>query len=141
MQDQIFTLQFKNQESKIFQIQAGILQGFSIFLILFLYYNLELIKACNLSYQYIIGLGFINNTNILAYKRSTYKTTRTLSKLYQKYIEQATKYKASFSSKKYSLIYFFCCTRRFNLSQALQLEETIIQFCKSIRILGLYLNI
>ncbi|MGH7238586.1 MAG: hypothetical protein ACREHG_00820 [Candidatus Saccharimonadales bacterium] len=71
MTDWRATLWFENKKSKVYTIQAGIPQGSPILPILFLFYNLELIEACNPQYGRVSGLGFVDDVNVLAWGQST----------------------------------------------------------------------
>ena len=54
---------FNNQKSRVLNIFIRIFQDFSLFLILFLFYNIELLEICNLIKVEVNSLTFINNIN------------------------------------------------------------------------------
>jgi len=62
------------------KINADISQRFLISLILFLFFNVSLIKKCKALKIKIKVLNFINDINILVYDRFTEEICRTLSK-------------------------------------------------------------
>ena len=62
------------------KVNADISQRFLISLILFLFFNVSLIKKCEALRIKIEVLNFVNNINILVYDRFTEEICRTLSK-------------------------------------------------------------
>ncbi len=73
-------LTFNEQMSDIRKINANILQKFFISSILFLFFNISLIKKCKALKIKIEVFNFINDINILIYNRFTEEICRTLSK-------------------------------------------------------------
>ncbi len=73
-------LTFNEQMSDIRKINANILQKSFISSILFLFFNISLIKKCNALKIKIEVFNFINDINILIYNRFTEEICRTLSK-------------------------------------------------------------
>src|SRR6266487_1880881 len=68
MLNQKIILIFNNQKSRILNIFMRISQDFSLFLILFLFYNAELLEICNSIKVEVNNLAFVNNVNIFIYK-------------------------------------------------------------------------
>jgi len=66
--------------SDIREINANISQRFFISLILFLFFNVSLIKKCKALRIKIEVLDFINDINILVYNKFTEEICRILSK-------------------------------------------------------------
>ena len=64
-------LVFNNQKFNILNIFIRISQDFSLFLILFCFYNIKLLKIYNLIKIKVNSLIFINNINLLVYKLIT----------------------------------------------------------------------
>jgi hypothetical protein len=64
------TLLVDNKETELHQLQASVLQGSLLLLILFLFYNALLLKALNQLDLPLSPLGFANDVNLLMYKET-----------------------------------------------------------------------
>ena len=88
----------------LYQVLGRAPQRSILSLILFLFYNTKLISL------YLglrtIAIIFINNTNILAYRKSIATIYRALEEAYTYYLLQTRKFGIKFTSSKYKLIYF-----------------------------------
>ncbi len=71
MLNQKITLIFDNQESRVLNISVRISQDSSLSLILFLFYNAELLEICNLIKVEVNNLTFVDDVNMLVYKSIT----------------------------------------------------------------------
>ena len=67
---------FDNQKSEVLQISVKVSQDLSLFLIFFLFYNVKLLEICNSIRKKISNVEFINDINMLAYKRFTKNNCR-----------------------------------------------------------------
>jgi hypothetical protein len=68
--------------TKAFPICSGIRQGSSLPLILFLFYNTNLVNACNIPTAQASGIGFVYDVNALALSESTENNCRMLLSLH-----------------------------------------------------------
>ncbi len=66
-------------------ININILQNFPLLLILYLFYNANLLKIYNNIKLRISFIKFVNNINILIYKKSIKQNCRILNKIYNRY--------------------------------------------------------
>jgi len=73
--------------SDIHKINANILQKFFISSILFLFFNVSLIKKCKTLRIKIKVFDFINDINILTYDKFIEEICKTLSKTYDVYVK------------------------------------------------------
>jgi len=71
MLNQKIILVFDNQKSRILNIFVRISQNSSLSLILFLFYNAELLEICNLTKVEVNNLAFVDDVNMLIYKLIT----------------------------------------------------------------------
>ena len=69
------------------KINADILQRFFISLILFLFFNVSLIKKCKALRIKIKVFNFVNDINILTYNKFIEEICRTLSRMHDVYAE------------------------------------------------------
>ena len=125
------------ESSSIF---IGILQGFLLSLILYLFYGADLLDLCDDIKLYISDIGFIDNANILIYSFSIQKNYRKLEYLYSVYIEQSKHHSSIFDPKKFYLIYFLRTPRKFDIIFSLKISNIELQSSIDIRVLGIILD-
>ena len=61
-----------------------IFQDFSLFLILFLFYNVKLLEICNLIKAEVNNLVFVDDVNLLVYELITEKNCKQLKAVHNK---------------------------------------------------------
>ena len=83
MTDRKMTIQLLEYELSLFSINTEILQGFFISLILFLFFDLELINTCTQLRKGINSVRFMNDVNILIYEDSTVNNCKKLKVMYK----------------------------------------------------------
>ena len=71
MLNRFIMLIFKNKEFKKFEVNTEILQDSLLLLILYLFYNAELIERCNNLSKRVSYMRFINDINLLVYSLFT----------------------------------------------------------------------
>ena len=116
-------------------------QGSPLFIILFLFYNIELFEIYQRSSSKVLGVGFADNLNVLAYSTLIARHYKKLEELYRDYIAQAYCFSIKFKLIKYKLIYFLIATRRFNLLALVHLNSIIKALFKEIKVLSIYLDL
>ena len=79
------TLIFNNQKFKILNILIRISQDSFLLSILFLFYNVELLKICNSIQVRINNLMFMNDVNLLVYELITKRNYKQLKTVHDKY--------------------------------------------------------
>lgn len=136
MTNRITTLAFQGQESDTIQLEAGVPQGSSLLPILFLFYNAGLLELCENRRLQTIAVGFVDNTNILAYSLSMASNCRALEKVHTECLKWARKHGIQFALNKYKLIHFTRRQRAFDLTEIIQLEGTTKEPSPDIRVLG-----
>ena len=80
--DRKTTLVLGRWQSPTYRVSTSILQGFPITPILFLFFNTDLVEHCTWSTHQVIGLGFVDNVNILACRDSTEENCHLLKKVH-----------------------------------------------------------
>jgi len=65
-------------------ININISQSFSLLLILYLFYNVNLLKICNNIKLRINFIEFVDNINIFTYNKLTKRNCKVLNKIYNK---------------------------------------------------------
>src|SRR5436305_3939131 len=71
MTDQKTTLIIQGTQTEAFLVLAGVPQGSPLSLVLFLFYNSELLDLCNQPKEGLSAIGFADDVNMLAYGRLT----------------------------------------------------------------------
>ena len=82
LENQETLLRFNEWINDMHEINADILQKFLISLILFLFFNVNLIKKCKTLRIKIEVFNFVNNINILIYDKFIEEICKTLSKVH-----------------------------------------------------------
>jgi len=131
----------KNYTIKKRETNVDISQNLFLFLILYLFYNANLLKQCNDIRLRINVINFVNNVNILTYKELTKRNYRMLAQIYNKCEQWIRTYNFKFAKKKYKLIYFLRISKKFNISVNITLikYKRFIKF--NIKVLEIWLNL
>ena len=87
-------------------MNINILQDFLLSSILYLFYNVNLLKACNNINLKPNFTDFINNINILIYKKFMKHNCRVLNKIYDKCKQWLKTHDIKFLKTKHELIHF-----------------------------------
>ena len=117
-------------------MSSGVPQGSLLSLILFLFYNAELLQLCSRTKEGMISIRFADDVNLLAYSTSTHLTCRHLERMHLICQEWAKRYGISFAPNKYELIHFTRRRTKFNLQETVHLGETEKSLTESVRVLG-----
>jgi hypothetical protein len=123
-----------------FPIHTGIPQGSLLSPIFFLFYNANLVDACNLPTSPSSGIGFVDDVNALAFCKTTEDNCRTLQSIHERCLEWARKHGASFAPEKYILVHFTKARTKHNTACRLTLPSLTITSCPSARVLGVILD-
>ena len=134
------TLVVQGHETEPFEITAGVPQGSTLFPILFILYNAELMELCDRPNERLSALGFSDGVNILTYSRSTETNCRTLEIAHSRCIEWAKRHGMHFAPKKYELIHFTRSRTKFNLQAGIDVGQGPLSPLPDIRVLGVWLD-
>ena len=119
---------------------AEVLQGFSMSLILYLFYTAELLKICNNFRKRLSASVFVDDTTLLVYRFFTEQNCQILKHAHEACLKWAYQYGASFVSKKYDLIHLSDRSSKFNMQIFVQLREIIKSSDTEIRILEIWID-
>jgi len=78
------TITINNYTTTKRNINIDISQDSSLLSILYLFYNANLLKTCNNIKLKISFIEFVNNVNILIYRKSTKRNCKILNKIYNR---------------------------------------------------------
>ncbi len=80
MRNRHITLAIDDDTTFMRRVDADISQDSSIFLILYLFYNADILKSLKRSRYRIIAIEFVNDINILTYETNTKNNCKALKK-------------------------------------------------------------
>ncbi len=130
------TLCLPGYNTDAFPTHKGIPQDSPLSLILFLFYNANLVNACNLPTSPSSGISSVDDVNALAFGKTTENNCRTLRSIHERCLEWARKHGALFAPEKYILVHFTTARTKHNTACPLTLPSLTITPCPSARVLG-----
>ncbi len=133
-------LTFNEQISMMWQVNTDISQRFLISLILFLFFNANLIEKCEALKIKIKVLNFVDDINILIYDKITKSICESLSWAYNVCVKWAWTHDATFVSEKYEFTHFIRKSKRFNMIVNLRIKNLIIKSKLNVQVLEVQLN-
>jgi hypothetical protein len=134
------TLCLPGYNTDAFPTHTGIPQGSPLSRILCLFYNANLVDACNPPTSPSSGIDFMDDVNALAFGETTEDNCRTLQSIHERCLEWARKHGASFAPEKYILVHFTKARTKHNTACPLTLPSLTITPCPSARVLGVILD-
>jgi hypothetical protein len=133
-----FTLNILMMISRL--IKINILQRFFIFLILYLFYNVDLLKVFKKSSRRVAIVNFVNDINFLTYNIFIKQNCWTLKHIHQKCKTWSDRHDAVFASIKYELVHLTRNHRKFNMQIELRIEEIQKTSAFYVRVLNVQMN-
>ena len=122
------------------RINVNISQNSSLFLMLYLFYNANLLKSYeNVKLRFNI-IKFVNDINILTYNESTKQNCEMLKKTWNKIVEWTKRHDFKFNERKHKLIHFLKISKRYNINVNIMLKEHRVNANINFRILKIQLN-
>ncbi len=116
-------------------VNVDILQDSSLSSILYLFYNANLLKACDDIKLRINFTDFMNDINILIYKEFMKCNCRVLSEIYDRCEQWSKTYDIKFLMTKHKLIHFMKIFKWFNMKVNVKLTRHQINLKSDIRVL------
>jgi len=108
--------------------------------ILYLFYNVNLLKACDDIRLRTSFTDFINDINILIYEKFMKRNCKVFSKIYDRCKQWSKMHNIKFSKTKHELIHFMKTSKWFNINVDIKLMKHQINLKSNIRILKVQLN-
>jgi len=121
-------------------MNINISQNSLLSLILYLFYNMNLLKACDDIKLRTNFTNFVNDINILIYKEFMKCNCRVFSEIYDKCKQWSKTHDIKFLMTKHKLIHFMKTSKWFNMKVDVKLMRHQINLKSDIRILKVQLN-
>ncbi len=121
-------------------MNVDISQDSLLSLILYLFYNANLLKACDDIKLRTNFTNFMNNVNILIYEEFIKRNCRVLNKIYDRCKQWLKTHDIKFLMTKHELIHFTKIFKWFNMKVDVKLIKHQINLKSDIRILRVQLN-
>jgi hypothetical protein len=140
LQNRTTTLTMNRKMIVSFSMRIKFFQEFSLFFVLYLFYNVDLLKMCDKFEINTKFLKYANDVNILIYDKNTNENCRNLKRVHKFCEKWATRHEFLFVSIKYELIYFIKNSKKFDMIITIKIESSMIQFKIDIQILKIQIN-
>ena len=134
------TISITGYTSELMNVEAGIPQGSVLSPILFLVFAAGLLEVTHKPLQRKIALGFVDDTTLIAYGKTTKDTCRQLETVHEECLKWADKHGAKFAPAKYELIHFTRRPKKFDMKQGVRIGQTVVKLEPLVRILGAHLD-
>ncbi len=116
-------------------VNIDISQDSSLSSILYLFYNANLLEACDDIKLKTNFTDFVNDVNILIYKEFIKRNCRVLSEIYKRCKQWSKMHDIKFSMTKHELIHFMKTSKWFNMKVDVELMKHQIDSKSDIRVL------
>ena len=134
------TLIIENYTMMKRKVSVSISQNSSFFLMLYLFYNANLLKSCkNVKLRFNV-IKFVNDINILTYNESMKRNCEMLRKTWNKIVEWTKRHGFKFNERKHKLIHFSKISKRYNMNANITLKKHQINASTDFKILKIQLN-
>jgi Reverse transcriptase (RNA-dependent DNA polymerase)/Endonuclease-reverse transcriptase len=133
---------YAGHRSEWIETRTGIPQGSPLSPILFLFYISELLESLQEPRTATIGLGFVDDTNLITWGTSAEENCQRLTEAHKVCEKWARRHGARFAPEKYQLIHFTRNRRtaREDLASSIQLAGHHISSEEKVRLLGVWLD-
>jgi hypothetical protein len=134
----IFAVNWRMIES--FSMQIEISQKSSFFSILYLFYNVDLLKMCNKFETNTRFLEYVDDDNILIYEKNIEENCWNLERMHKLCERWAIRYEFVFISIKYELIHFIKNLKKFDMTITIKIDSNPIQSKIDIQVLDVQID-
>ena len=140
LKDRQTSLVLGRWQSNTHQVSTGIPQGSPVSLILFLFFNKDLVKYCARSTGKVSGIGFVDDVNVLVVGNSTENNCQVLEHVHRGCTKWAHHHRATFTPHKYKLMHLTRSPKRFNMTVGVNLDRVAKAPQPTLRILSVLLD-
>jgi hypothetical protein len=125
MQDKKINLIVKARQTIMSNVNVDISQKSSMSLILYLFYNANLLKFLEQSSRKMIVIDFVNDINILIYNINTISNCRLLKKMHEHCLLWSRRHEVVFASIKYELIHLTKNIAKFDMQTSIKICDVV----------------
>ncbi len=140
LKDQRITITIDDYMMMKCSVNINISQNSSLLLILYLFYNANLLEACDNIKLRTNFTNFVNDINILTYEKFMKCNCRVLSEIYNRCKQWSKMHDIKFLMTKHKLIHFMKTSKWFNMKVDVKLIKHQINLKSDIRVLRVQLN-
>jgi hypothetical protein len=141
MQNRCTTLKVNKQSTFMNQIKVDISQNSFVSLILYFFYNADILKVFERFKYKITVINFVNDINILMYDTSITSNCRALKKTHVICELWTRRHDARFASTKYELLHLTKNHRRFDMTITINVKNVIRESTIIVRVLSVQFDI
>jgi hypothetical protein len=141
MQNKCTTLRINEQSTFMNQIKVDISQNSFVSLILYLFYNADILKVFERFKYKITVINFVDDINILTYDTSITSNCKALKKTHVICELWARRHDVRFASIKYELLHLTKNHRRFDMTITINVKNVIRKSTIIVRVLSVQLDI
>ncbi len=140
MQDRRINLIVRAKQTIMSNVNVDISQKSSMSLILYLFYNANLLKLFEQSSRKMIVIDFVNDINILIYDINTINNCRLLKKMHEHCLLWNRRHEIVFASIKYELIHLTKNIAKFDMQTSIKICDVVKQFFNHVRVLNVQID-
>ncbi len=141
MQNRYTTLKINKQSTLINLIKVDISQNSFVSLILYFFYNANILKIFERFKYKITIINFVDDINILTYNTSITNNCRALKKTHVIYELWTRRHEIRFASIKYELLHLTKNHKRFDMTITINVKNVIKESTTIVRVLSVQLDI
>jgi hypothetical protein len=140
MQDRQISLIVTAEQTIMSNVNVDISQKSLMSLILYLFYNANLLKLLEQSFRKIIVIDFVDDLNILIYDINTIDNFRLFEKMHEHCLLWSRRHEAVFASIKYELIYFVKKIAKFDRQTSIRICDVVKEFFNHVDVLKMQID-
>jgi hypothetical protein len=141
MQNRCTTLKINEQLTFMNQIKVDISQNFFVSLILYFFYNADILKIFERFKYKITIIDFVNDINILTYDINITSNCKTLKKIHVIWKLWTRRHDVRFVSIKYELLHLTKNHKRFDMTITINVKNVIRKSTIIVRVLSVQFDI
>jgi hypothetical protein len=141
MQNRCTTLRVNKQSTSMSQIKVDISQSSFVSLILYLFYNADILKVFERFKYKITVIDFVNDINILTYDINITSNCRALKKTHVICELWTRRHDVRFASTKYELLHLTRNHKRFDMTITINVKNVIRESTIIVRVLSVQFDI
>jgi hypothetical protein len=140
MQDKKINFIVKTRQTIMNNINVDISQKSLMSLILYLFYNANLLKLLEQSSRKMIVIDFVNDINIFIYDINTINNCKLLKKIHDHCLLWYRRHEIVFASIKYELIHLTKNIAKFDIQTSIKICDVVKQFFNHVCVLNMQIN-